>query len=204
MVNVHRGWIIGLASPLALFTALTPRVCAATPPVEEPPSAPSTTRASPSRETWRWYGWQTFAADSVAGALFLGAYADHHNTALYALSGVTFGLGAPAIHVAHGRWAIAVGSFGLRILGPVVGGVIGAGADVRHSENNGGDDSHGKWAALGAGIGGLVVSAIDGVLLAHDPELSPLPPRAQSLLSHSLPEVVLLRQGVALGYSGQF
>ena len=93
----------------------------------------------------------------------------------------------------------AMGSLGLRLLGPFVGGVIGAGADVRASEHTA--DSHGKWAVLGVGLGGLVVSAIDGAILGWEIKASS-PPRTQALLA--LPDLVLLRNGMALGYSGQF
>ena len=205
MVSVQRAWIAEIALPVACFIASAPRVCAAAPPTEERPDESSATPAPPPREAPRWYGWQTFAVDSVAGAIFLGAIADDHNSLLFGLSGVTFSLGAPAIHVAHGRWGVAVGSLGMRMLGPFVGTMIGSGADVRASANgDAGSDTHGKWSVIGAGIGGLVVSVIDGVILAYDQPLSSSPPRNQALRADSLPQLIVLRHGIALGYAGQF
>ena len=191
MALVQRRWLVGSAMLWAFSNALSPRVCAATPPTEKRASEPPASE-NPPRQAWRWYGWQTFAADGAAGALFLAATADNHSTTLYALSGVTFGLGAPTIHLAHGHWDFALGSLGLRLLGPFLGAVIGAQSDIRVSEDATGSASSNKWGITGAAIGGLVVSAIDGVLLAYDTnDASPTPPpkqllRADSLQQHEL------------------
>jgi hypothetical protein len=61
----------------------------------------------------------------------------------------------------------------------------------------------GKWTAVGAGIGGLVVSVIDGALLAYEAQ-SPPPPRNQLLMAVPLPQLVVLRHGIGLGYAGRF
>lgn len=198
---VERCWVIGSA----LLVALAPSVCLAAPPAEEQVEEPPKVAADSSNKPRRWYGWQTFAADGAAGALFLAAVADNHSTTLFALSGVTFGLGAPSIHLAHGHWDFALGSLGLRILGPFLGAVIGAQSDIRVSDDATGVASSNKWGITGAAIGGLVVSAIDGVLIAYDTKASPpAPPHDQLLRLQSLPQLVVLRHGVGLGYSGQF
>ncbi|HKO51030.1 MAG TPA: hypothetical protein VJV79_25150 [Polyangiaceae bacterium] len=193
--------IIGVAVSCAALTALAPRVCSATPPAENTASDSALPRANVAR---RWYGWQTFAADGAAGAFFLAAVADDHNTTLFGLSGLTFALAAPTLHLANGHWDFALGSLGLRILGPFLGAAIGAQSDVRVSEDATGVASSNKWGVAGAGIGGLVVSAIDGLLIAYDTKGSaPVPPRKQ-LLRLELPQLLLLRHGIGLGYSGQF
>jgi len=198
---VERCWVIGVA----LLVALAPSVCLAVPPAEAQAEEPPKAVPDSSNKLRRWYGWQTFAADGAAGALFLAATADNHSTTLYALSGVTFGLGAPTIHLAHGHWDFALGSLGLRLLGPFLGAVIGAQSDIRVSEDATGSASSNKWGITGAAIGGLVVSAIDGVLLAYDTnDASPTPPPKQLLRADSLPQLVLLQHGIGLGYSGQF
>ncbi|HET7542311.1 MAG TPA: hypothetical protein VFK05_20725 [Polyangiaceae bacterium] len=201
---MYQFWI-GVAIPAAVLFTLAPRVCAASAASEETPDAPPTSSADRAPEVRRWYGWQTFTTDGVAGALFLGAIAADYNSTLFGLSGVSFGLGTPAVHLAHGHWGVAIGSLGMRILGPFVGAAIGASGDVRYQDyaGGGGGDTSGKWTAIGAGIGGLVVSTIDGALLAYDRE-SPRPARNQLLLANSLPQVVVLRHGIGLGYSGQF
>jgi len=206
MSTARRGWVIGVAVCGAVSIGLTSGVCWATPATQEPLSVPPTEAANSASDARRWYGWQTFAADGVAGALFLGAVADDHNVTLFGLSGVSFALGAPTLHVVHGRWSVALGSLGLRILGPFVGAVIGAQADVRTcADVDSCGLSSGKWGTAGAAIGGLVVSAIDGALLAYDaPLANPAPPRNQLLKLEPLPQLVVLRHGIGLGYSGQF
>ncbi len=164
MASVHR-IVIGVALSCAEFVALAPGVCSAAPTAAEQAGQPLATGAPLANDTRRWYGFQTFAADGVAGALFLGAVADDHSPVLFGLSGLTFGLAAPAIHLAHGNWDVALGSLGLRVLGPFLGAVIGAQSDTRYSEDATGDAPSSKWATAGVAIGGLVASAIDGLLL---------------------------------------
>ncbi len=198
---MERCWVIGVA----LFVALAPSVCLAVPPAEEQAEEPPKASANSAHQPRRWYGWQTFAADGAAGAFFLAAVADDHNTTLFGVSGVSFGLGAPAIHLAHGHWDFALGSLGLRILGPFLGAVIGAQSDIRVSEDATGATSSNKWGITGAAIGGLVVSAIDGVLIAYDTPVSDTARPHEPLLgAESLPQLVLLRNGIGLGYSGRF
>lgn len=182
-----------------------PSVCLAAPPAESPTDTPVDPQASPPSER-HWYGWQIFSADAAAGALFLGAVADDHSATLFGLSGVAFAVGGPAIHGAHGRWDIALGSLGLRVLGPVVGVVIGAQGDrpraVYDSSNSNGSSS--KWAITGVAIGGIVASVLDGLLLSYDPPAARAAPRNQLLKVDSFPQLLVLRQGIGLGYSGQF
>ena len=190
---MQRGGSIGVGVLCAVCViTLVPGVCAAAPPDAGSANTQQTTR--------RWYGWQTLSADTVAGGLFLAAAAHDHDTTLFGLSGVTFGLGAPAIHLAHGNWDIALGSLGLRTLGPFLGAVIGAASDVRvRDDANGRDGSSSKWTIVGAGIGGLVVSAIDGSFLAYDTRVSSSPSQAKYF-----PQLLVLRQGLGVGLSGQF
>ena len=202
MAPVERGWLIGLAISCS---ALVPSVCSAVPPTEDPTVEPRSTNAPPTLRPRRWYGWQTFAADGAASALFLAAVADDHSTTLFALSGLTFGLGAPVIHVTHGNWEVGLASLGLRFSGVFVGVMIGSQSDIRVSEDATSSDSSSKWALTGAAIGSLVASAIDGLLLSYDTRVAPVTPhRNQLLRAESLPQVMMLKHGVALGYSGQF
>lgn len=202
---MKRGWLVGVATLYGLLVVAVPRVCAAAPPVSaRSDDAPDS--ATPPSRLERWYGWQTLTADGVAGALFLGAVADDHNTALFGFSGLTFAVGGPAIHVAHGRWGVALGSFGMRLLGPFVGAVIGAQADVKTSVDGGpSNDTHGKWGPVGGAIGGLLVSVIDGAFIAYDrPVSNPAQPRGQLLPATPMPQLLVLQHGVGIGYSGQF
>ena len=205
MAFVQRGWDIWITICCAVFVALAPRVCAAAPLAGEPAAEPPPESSNPPPSARRWYGWQTFSTDGAAGALFLTGVAADHNTALFGFSALTFGFGAPAIHVAHGNWEVALASVGLRIFGPFAGALIGGATDVHMSEDNGGHDSSNKWTLVGVGIGGLVAATLDGLLLAYDTRVSsPPPPRNQLLRLDSFPQLMLLRQGISLGYSGQF
>jgi len=203
---VQRGSVIGSALFWALLLSLAPDVCAAAPPAAEQLGDPPAAQSSASLTTRHWYGWQTFAADGAASALFLSAVADDHNSTLFTLSGLTFGLGAPAIHVSHGNWELALASLGLRFAGPFVGAMIGSQSDSRASEAATSADRSSKWAITGVGIGGLVASAIDGLLLSYDTRApSPSAKTRQQLLGAvSLPQLTVLERGVFLGYSGHF
>jgi hypothetical protein len=189
-----------------VFVAIFPRVCAATPPTEEQLAEPPKADSSAPRATRRWYGLQTFSTDAAAGAMFLGAIAANHNDALFGLSALTFGVGAPAIHVAHGNWEVSLASVGLRTFSLLCGTLIGGsyddhGVDDTTASNQPSD----KWMLVGAGIGGLLASATDGLLLAYDTRVPKPPPERNQLLSvNPFPQVVVLRRGAGLGYSGQF
>jgi len=202
---MQRGWPIAV---IALgLVGLVPSVCWAAPPAQSPADTEGL-GAPPANlpSVRRWYGWQIFSADALAGALFLGAVADDHSATLFGLSGVAFAVGGPAVHVAHGRWDVALGSLGLRVLGPVVGVVIGAQGDrPRAVEDDTSDNgSSSKWAITGVAIGGLVASVLDGLLLSYDPPAPRPAPHNQLLKLESLPQLLVLRQGIGLGYSGQF
>jgi hypothetical protein len=206
MTFVERRWGIGVAVCCAVFVGLVPAVCSAAPPRGEQANEPPAADSGPSRNARRWYGWQTLSVDGVAGALFLGAAAADHNTTLFGFSAVTFGFGAPALHMAHGNWELSLASVGLRIFAPFAGALVGSTKDVHWVEDAaGGHDSSNKWTIVGAGIGGLVAAAVDGLLFAYDTRVpSTPPPRNQLLRADSFPQLLLLRRGVGLGYSGQF
>jgi hypothetical protein len=206
---------VEVAVSAALIFGLSPVVCSAASPAQVASpvqSAQEEAAATPANEAnvlpivRRWYGWQTFAVDGVAAGLFVGAVADQHNTALFGVSAITFGFGAPAIHVAHGHWDLALGSLGLRIIGPLLGAALGSQFDV-HTSNDGpgAADSSSKWTAAGVAIGGLVASVTDGLALAYDAQIpTSVRPRNQLLRAEPFPQLMVLRHGAGLGYSGRF
>jgi hypothetical protein len=186
----------------ALVGCAVPRICRAD------PAQPSSDGAGAKDVTYlrRWYGWQTFTTDGVAAGLFLGAVADHDSTPLFGTSAIAFGLGAPIVHLAHGQWEMAIGSVGLRIAGASLGALIGSQSDVRTSSDGAGDrgaDASAKWTTVGVALGGLAASAMDGLVLAYDTR--PVARHGNQLLRvDAFPQIVLLRSGLALGYSGAF
>jgi hypothetical protein len=66
-----------------------------------------------------WYGWQILLGDVAATTCVL-AFQNGGCVAPYFLTG-------PSVHIAHGRNGLAAASFGLRLGGPALGAVIGAG-----------------------------------------------------------------------------
>ncbi|HEX3773853.1 MAG TPA: hypothetical protein VHV51_05265 [Polyangiaceae bacterium] len=153
----------------------------------------------------RWYGWQTFASDGVAAGLFLGAVADDHNTALFGASGLTFAIGAPVVHLSHGQWEMALGSVGLRVVAPLIGAVIGSSQDGKTtSDMSAGGGTSTKWTTTGVAIGGVVASAIDGLVLAYDarPARSAIPAHHQLLEIDFSPHITLTHHGAAIWFTG--
>lgn len=137
--------------------------------------------------------------------LFLSAIAADHNTTLFGVSALTFGFGAPAIHVAHGNWELSIASVGVRVFTPFAGLLIGSSADEHAVEDSPGHKPGSKWTLIGVGIGGLVASATDALLFAYDSRVpKPEPMRNQLLKVDPVPQLLVLRQGAGLGISGQF
>ncbi|MEO7032276.1 MAG: hypothetical protein ABI548_00510 [Polyangiaceae bacterium] len=159
----------------------------------------------PLAEVRHWYGWQTFTADGVAAGLFVGAVADHQNTALYGSSALVFGLGAPVVHLAHRHWEYALCSLGLRVAGPFLGALLGRQGDGETRSTDGlVENASVKYTIIGVAIGGAAASLIDGFVLAYDqgPAAAPEPERNQLLRVQAFPSLKLLPHGALLGLSG--
>lgn len=155
--------------------------------------------------TTRWYGWQTFCADGVAGAFFVGAIAAKQNTVLFGFSGVSFVVGAPVVHVAHGQWGTALGSAGMRIVAPLLGAVIGSQYDgsAGSASSGGSHDSSTTWTTAGVAIGGLAASVVDGLMFAYTTT-----PPSHAVASDPgpridpVPNLIVSSHSVAIGISG--
>jgi hypothetical protein len=127
-----------------------------------------------------WYGWQTLSLD---GLLLVGGIAtlqlsnsrsDLAETLVWAPV-VGFAVGGPAIHLVHREPWRALGSFGLRVGLPVLGGAIGTGliATCPPAEGDYGNCGIAELL-LGAAAGVLAASLIDGLALAREsPPSSP-------------------------------
>ena len=142
--------------------------------------------------------------DGIAAGFFFAGVADDHNTPLLGISGVTFAAGAPVVHLSHGQWEMALGSVGLRVVGPLLGAVIGSTQDGKTSSDMSGGNTSVRSTTMGVAIGGLVASAIDGLLLAYDarPAPSSIPVRNQLLKIELSPHLALVPHGLAVGLSG--
>ncbi len=157
----------------------------------------------PSAEIRHWYGWQTFTTDGIAAGLFLGGVADHQSTAVYGTSALVFGLGAPVVHLAHRHWEYALCSLGLRVAGPLLGAVLGSQGDTETRAVGGPPTTpSAQYTTIGAAIGGVAVSLLDGLVLAYDQAPAPAPQRNQLIEVEAFPSLALLPHGALLGLSG--
>jgi hypothetical protein len=103
------------------------------------------------------------AAKSGDGNLDDGA-----GTTLSLLSAAVYLAGAPTVHLLHHRSLRALGSFGLRIALPVVGGMVGAAtATCPPPTGDYGNCGTGEFV-LGAGVGLVLAIALDAGVLAWD------------------------------------
>jgi hypothetical protein len=137
--------------------------------------------------------------------LYVVAIAADYNPKLLAASGITYGLGAPAIHSWHGNRWLSLASMGVRVVTPVVGLVIGLSADERVENDSNGKEHSNKWTLIGVGIGGLVAAATDALVFAYDTHPpTPKPARNQLIKLDPLPQLLVSRNSAGLGLSGQF
>jgi hypothetical protein len=137
-----------------------------------------------------WYGWQTLATDLAAVSIAYLALSEQQPVAsspasapedrsgpsaaslLAGLGAATFVLGAPAIHLVHGRPDSAAISLGLRLGLPVVGGLAGFGLAGGNcpatTDSDCAKNSPVLLIAVGAIVGLITASAIDASQLAYE------------------------------------
>ena len=110
-----------------------------------------------------WYGWQILVTDSASVAVFT-AGASASRTSLLVLGLAGYLAAAPIVHLAHGRPGAAVGSLAIRVLLPILGVAAGAAIDGGQCR----ELCIPLGAVVGFGLGAVVASAIDIVLLANE------------------------------------
>jgi hypothetical protein len=151
----------------------------------------------------RWYGWQTLMTDGVAVAL-LATGIEAQSGGVAALSGATFALGAPIVHLAHGRGGAAAASLGIRV-GMATVGLFG-GAWMESCSSHTSEDEGTVCGMQGATIGLLAGAAgamiIDAALLAHE-DVRREQPKGTAALSVS-PTVSVTKSSGILGLAGAF
>lgn len=123
--------------------------------VPQSPAAP----AAPDEPQWRtqWYGWQTLLADAAATTVLLLPTKGSASDVSGAIGAGLFVLGAPALHLLHGRGVVALGDAGLRLVLPLIGALVGAAVATNSFE--------GPIDGLLVGMG--CASVIDAALLAY-------------------------------------
>lgn len=158
-------------------SAAEPTSSASAPTSEPVPDAPS------ARVKEHWYGWQTLAPDGVAAMMASAALATGGDPAFWELSIGTFALGAPIVHVAHGRPLVGLGDFVLRLGVPFVGMYLGGQIDVRQPYQCDADlycTQPETGMITGGLIGGVAVSALDAAVFAYE---APAPEKHRVLAS---------------------
>jgi len=136
------------------------------------------------------YRLQVLGADAVSYALLLGsAYAGHDARQTLRGGGASiFLVGAPVVHLVHGRLGRGVADVGLRIAIPAVGALVGSMQ---------GDDE-GSGVAAGFLVGAAIASVLDAAWLAGGDE--PRPTTGQPVATTVSP----VRGGAMLGLGGSF
>jgi hypothetical protein len=107
-----------------------------------------------------------------------------HQSAISAISGVTYFLGGPIVHWAHGYGAKGAIDLGIRFGAPVVGALLGLGlgsaANSRpNSDAPGVSDGALVGAVLGAFLGLIAAITVDAAVLATE-DVTPTGPQARS------------------------
>ncbi len=166
-----------------------------TPAVEPTPAEDAGTKS---------YWYQTLGADGLAFAFTL-AGARGNGDAGVTLGLGTYLLGAPIIHVAHGRPGRAVGSVAMRIGLPFLGAMVGAALEPKHncrpgvdSFECGDDEGPSGEVVLGLLLGVVGASLIDATVMADGDAPAAKPQRTLA------PTARASQHGIALGLSGTF
>jgi hypothetical protein len=116
----------------------------------------------------RWYGGPILLADGIAyGSIGLGFGVWETAPAAIPIGVVTYALGGPIVHLAHGNWGRAAISTGLRITLPVVGLAIGANTHDHDYDSNSGDVADALLGGVFAGM--LAATLVDAALVAYEP-----------------------------------
>jgi hypothetical protein len=126
----------------------------------------------------RWYGWQSIIGIVASDGLLLGAAATKQPGSdtwkpLYAIGASGKLLVGPLHHVGHGRYLVALGSFGMTVgaagVGVVLGGVINAGLHVATPCTSACD----RWLydgfLAGGAIGATFANFVDIAVLSYEP-----------------------------------
>lgn len=148
----------------ALAPSPAPTRTRADEPSDESDASGSPSRA-PTTET-SWYGWQTLLVDTTS-VLLLATSTGHSGLGSggQALGFAALVFGAPIVHAAHGRWAVAAGSlFGLRVALPIGLGALGA----LHYDRPNCDYCEVSGFFVGAALGGVVAVIADAAIATEE------------------------------------
>jgi hypothetical protein len=159
-----------------------------------------------------WYGWQPLLSDAGAVGLWsLAALFDDAkytsgarradqiaSTATLILGFTAYGLGSPAIHLAHGQLDNVWKSLGLRLGLPVTGAMLGAAVGFAAcSPSDQEVPCPFVGGILGGVAGGVAAITIDSAFIAHEPA-------QRSTFAHLQPAFVPTAGGGSFVLAGSF
>jgi hypothetical protein len=145
-----------------------------------------------------WYGGPILIADAAAFTLVVGSQlARLHTKVPIGFGLATFVLAPPVAHTLHGHWGRGLGSLGLRLGLPVLGGLaLAGGIGTCHQDD---DSCYAEGALLGALVGMGVAASVDQ-LTAFDRHETSAKPRALIVV----PTLAVGRAGGSIGLAGLF
>ncbi len=127
---------------------------------------PATT---PQRARTQWYGLQTLLVDGASLALAIGAVdtvGEDTSGKLLLASASGYALGAPFVHLLHGRPDVALADVALRVGAPIVLGVVGYGLGYAAGHDDPGCGGFLCETRTLDGVGGAILGAAGGFLAA--------------------------------------
>lgn len=199
------------ALPVLVASLLLPTLASAsTAPSPPSPAVPADASEDPGAGAYT--GWLVLADAAALGLTFGGLAAESSPLALAGAAALF--LGAPAVHVAHRQPGRAVGSLGLRLGVPVLGGMTAGLLTALLMPRDkprapGGPPSPAErergMALLGAtflgAAGGYVIAVIaDWAVLGRAVEATAAPTKAARVM----PTVALTKEATSFGLAGRF
>lgn len=185
--------------PAALLSLVVATTATATAVAADSSTGETTVAAPVDRH---WYGGPILLADGTAVATLMAAARTKNDGVAIALAGIgltSYALAPGVLHAVHGHWGRGLGSAGLRLALPLVGGFFAS--QIVHNGTCHYDDDSCKISGFVTGVGLGVAAAITlDQLLAFDRHEPAPKPRALVVA----PTLALGRGGGSLGLAGAF
>ena len=152
----------------------------------------------------RWYGYQTLITDTASVLFAFSAAATGPVGGVASVS--TYVLGAPIVHIVHGNYAAFGASLGMRLGGPVIGGLAGLGLGAVADDCRSGSFCGGPLVGAAVGFVGALVAAVavDAAVLSKEPREPSLTAKRWDGKPTFAPSFAPSTQGATFGFGGAF